>query len=59
MAMALKLKPKARPEKGPQVQSNVTVLLTIFFDCNGEEDNEFLPQCCSVNKEYYLEVMPG
>ena len=37
--------------------SIVKVLLTVFFDCNGEEHYEFLPQGRTVNKEYYLEVM--
>ena len=33
------------------------VLLTVFFDCNGVVHYEFLPQGCTVNTEYYLEVM--
>ena len=40
-----------KPKKTPQVRSNVKVLLTVFFDCNG------VPQDRTVNKEYYLEVM--
>ena len=32
-------------------------LLTVFFDCNGVFNHEFLPQDHTVNKEYYLEVM--
>ena len=47
-----------RPKKARQVPSNVKVLLTIFFDCNGVVYHEIFPQCCTVNKEYYLEVMP-
>ena len=46
-----------RPKKPRQVQSNVKVLLTVFFDCNGVVYHEFLPQGRKVNKEYYLEVM--
>ena len=34
-------------------------MLTVFFDCNGVVHHEFLPQGCTVNKEYYLEVMRG
>ena len=29
----------------------------VLFDCNGVLHHEFLPQCRTVNKEYYLEVM--
>ena len=46
-----------RPKKSHQVRSNVKVLLSIFFDCNGVVHNELLPQGRTVNKEYYLEVM--
>lgn len=46
-----------RPKKARQVRSNVKVLLTVFFDCNGVVHHEFLPQGRTVNKEYYLEVM--
>ena len=42
---------KPRSKKARQVRSNVKVLLTVFFDCNG------VPQDRTVNKEYYLEVM--
>ena len=45
-----------RPEKAYQVRSNVKVLLTVFFDCNGVVHHEFLPQGRTVNNEYYLEV---
>ena len=52
------LRPKEpRPEKAHQVRSNGKVLLTVFFDCNGVLHHEFLPQGCTVNKEYYFEVM--
>ena len=30
------------------------VLLTVFFDCRGVVQHEFLPQGRTVNKEYYL-----
>ena len=46
-----------RTKKAHQARSNVKVLLTVFFDCNGIEHHEFLPQSRTVNKEYYLEVM--
>ena len=31
--------------------------VTVFLDCNGVVHHEFLPQCRTVNKEYYLKVM--
>ena len=46
-----------RPNKAHQVRSNVKVLLTVFFDCNGVVHHEFLPQGRTVNRECYLEVM--
>ena len=46
-----------RPKKACQVRSTVKVLLTVFFDCNGVVNHEFLPQGRMVTKEYYLEVM--
>ena len=46
-----------RPIKARQVQSNVKVLITVFFDYHGVVHQEFLPQGRTVNKEYYLEVM--
>ena len=48
---------ESRPIKAYQVRWNVKVLLNVFFNCNGEVHHEFLPQGCTVNKEYYLEVM--
>ena len=39
------------------VRSNVKVLLTVFFDCNGMVHHEFLPQDRTVNKVYYLVVL--
>ena len=42
---------KPRPKKTLQVRSNVKVLLTAFFDCNGMVYHEFLPQGSMVNKE--------
>ena len=39
------------------VRSNVKVLLTVYFDCNGVVHHEFLPQGITINKEYYLEVI--
>ena len=46
-----------RPKKARQVQSNLKVLLTVFFDCNGVVHHEFLTQGRTINKEYYLDVM--
>ena len=46
-----------RSKKSSQVWSNVKVILTAFFGCNGMVHHEFLPQGCVVNKEYYLKVM--
>ena len=46
-----------KPKKALQVRSNVKVLLTDFFDCNGVMRHEFLPQGRTDNKEYYLEDM--
>ena len=43
-----------RPKKARKVQSNVKVLLTVFFDCNGVVHYEFMAQG---RKEYYLEVI--
>ena len=45
------------PKITHKVRSNVKVLLTVFFDCNGMVPHEFLPQGHTVNKNYYLEVM--
>ena len=45
------------PKKARKVRSNLKVFLTVYFDCNGVVHPEFLPQDCTVNKEYYLEVM--
>ena len=63
MAMTLKPKPnhsngmEPRPKKACRVRSNVKVLLTVFFDCNGMVHHEFLPQGITVNKEHCLEVI--
>ena len=48
---------KPTPKKARQVRTNVKVLITVFFDCNGVVHYEFLPQDRTVNKVYYLEVM--
>ncbi|UYV71433.1 hypothetical protein LAZ67_8003173 [Cordylochernes scorpioides] len=52
-----KLPHEPRPKEARQVRSNVKVLLTVFFDCRGVVNHEFLPQGRTVNKEYYLQVM--
>ena len=46
-----------RPKIPSQVQSNVKVLVTVFFDCNSVVRHEFLSQGRTVNREYYLGVM--
>ena len=48
---------KPKPKKARQVRSNVKVLLTVFFDCNGVVHHECLPQGRTVNKEFYLKVI--
>ena len=48
---------RAKSEKTRQVQSNVYVLLIVFFDCNGVVYHEFLPQGRTVNKKLCLVVM--
>ena len=48
---------KPRPEKARSVRPNVKVLFTVYFDCNGVVHHEFLPQTCTVNKEFYFEIM--
>ena len=47
---------ESRPKKVRQVRSNVLVLLTVFFDCNGVVLHEFLPHGRTVNKENYRDV---
>ena len=44
-------------KKACQVRSNVKILPTVFFDCNGMVYHKFLPQGLTVNKEYYLVVI--
>ena len=46
-----------RPKKVRQVRSNVKVSATVFFDCNGVVQHEFLPQGRTDNRKYYLKVM--
>ena len=48
---------KPRPKQPRQAWSNVKVLLTVFFDCNGVLYHEFLLQSRTINNEYYLVVM--
>ena len=45
------------PKKTHQVRSNVKVMLSTFFDCEGIIHHEFLPRFQTVNKDYYLKVM--
>ena len=40
--------------KSHQVRSNVKVLFTVSFDCNGGVHHEFLAQGRTVNNEHYL-----
>ena len=46
-----------RCKKALQFWSNVKVMLTVFFDCEGFIRHEFLPHSQTVNKEYYPNVM--
>jgi hypothetical protein len=47
-----------RPKKAIQVQSNLKVMLTVFFfDSEGVVHHEFLPQGKIVTKDYYLEMI--
>ena len=39
--------------RSKKVLSNVKILLTVFFVCNGGVHHEFLPHDSMVNKEYY------
>ena len=39
-----------------QVRLNMTVLLSVFFDCNAVVHNKFLPQGRAINKAHYLEI---
>ena len=41
-----------RPKKARQVQSNVKVMLTVFFDSCGVVHHEYAPQGQNINKEY-------
>jgi len=47
------------PKKTRQVGSNVKVMLTVLFDCEGVIHYEFLRHGQMVNKECYLKVMKG
>ena len=66
--MAMTLKPKLNYRNGSiqksedrkrprQVRSNVKVLLTVFFHCNGVVRHEFLPIGRTVYKDNQIEVM--
>ena len=46
-----------RPKKARQVRWNLKVSLTVFFDCNDAVHHEFLSKGCTINKEYWFEVM--
>jgi hypothetical protein len=51
------LKQKLNHHNGCHVQSNVKVMLTVYFDSEGVVHHEFLPQGKTVTKEYFLEIM--
>ena len=53
----LKHPEELRPKKARQILSNVKAMLSVFIDFNGVANDEFLPQGCTFNKKYYLEVM--
>jgi [histone H3]-lysine36 N-dimethyltransferase SETMAR len=46
-----------KPKKPLQSRSKVKVMLTPFFDYRDVTYSEFLPECQTVNKEYYLSIM--
>jgi hypothetical protein len=46
-----------RPKKAQWVQSNVKVLLTVFFDYRGIVHHSYAPEGQTTNKEYCLEVI--
>jgi hypothetical protein len=49
-----KQKPTPRPKKACQVQSEVEVMLTVFFDHKGIVHYEYTPDGQTVIKEYYV-----
>jgi len=54
---AVGLKSFTRPKMAWQVWSNVNVMLTVCFECEGIICHEFQPGGQTVKKEYYLRVM--
>ena len=47
-----------RPKKAREVLTNVkVVLLLVFPHCHGVVHHKFLPQGCTVNNKFYLEVI--
>jgi hypothetical protein len=51
-----KMSPRPK-KKARQVRSDVKVMLTVLFDCEGVIHHEFLRRSQMVNKECYLKVM--
>ncbi|PNF34001.1 hypothetical protein B7P43_G04643 [Cryptotermes secundus] len=46
-----------RPKRAREIQSNVKVILTVFFDYRGGVHHEYTPLGQTVNKEYHQEVL--
>jgi hypothetical protein len=44
-------------QKAQRVQSKVKVLLIVFFDYCGIVHHSYAPECQTINKEYYLEII--
>ena len=48
-----------KPKKAQQVQSNIRIMLSSFFDANGIVHKEFVPPGQTVNQQFYLKVLKG
>lgn len=46
-----------QPKKAQMNRSNMKSMLIVFFDCLGVFHQEFVPQCQTVNKEFFVEVL--
>ncbi|GFU79558.1 mariner Mos1 transposase [Trichonephila clavipes] len=46
-----------RPKKSRQVRSKIKIMLIVFFDAVGIVHHDCAPQCQTVDKEFYLDVM--
>ena len=50
-------KNEPKPEKPHQSRSKLKVMLVVFFDYRGVVHHEFVPECKTVNKEYYWTLL--